>query len=745
MHSPSRSSLRVVVYVTCYNVLDGVTLTLRKIEREVLAQGHSVCILSTNSGNSQNTHMHMEDPQYQCYRHLPNRHPNRTVIFLDNAMPIPFLHDPNNPEDSYQLGFSISTEVRKKLDDFGPTIVHVTVPDVTCMHMIQYARDRQLPLMGTYHSNIPDYFDHYPGITWMKHIIAGYERHNYNFLQALFVPTPFIQRHLTNEEHYRFDTITDLKVWGRGVDLERFHPSHRSEAFRARHGFAPDDVVVTWVGRLVPEKRPDIFAYVVRRLNDEGINFKCLVVGAGPCEGEMKSLPNTTFVGWANGDELAVAYASSDVFLFPSAVETFGNVTLEAAASGLPLVVDSGCSGHLVQHGVTGFACNEGDIESYYNGTLSLVLDNSRRKTMSKEGRQFSLRFENRTVCRKMIENYSNITEEFYGMYRGNHGNRDRKYEDKPGSFSGGSYLRPTCLILVEYIFIFVFCVAYRIGETLLITRRCIASIRLRMTGHSPKAAEAVVRSNDSVPLSVPLSVPQSMPLSSSSTSIAFSESIDSSTNTGVCISSGLPHDSQDTTGNQTTTTLNGISEMEYSIDGGDLDSIDGTTSSCDEASSSTCSSASIAMGKRGYEDRLWRSEFPFSHNLAILFIKCVRVQGRVECRIRKKYASLTLASPSKNWLKKNNHKTSYRKRKCSEELTPDDLEGNGMLSLQLKETLLPSGSSCGSTDSCGGSIQSMVEDMDTSIASSNVFTSRAFTEYGLNSRRVKTSSSLQV
>lgn len=736
MQSPSRRSHRVVLYVTCYNVLDGVTLTVRKIEQEILAQGHSVCILSTNSGNSQNTHMHMEDPQYQRYRHLTNRHPNRTVIFLDNAMPIPFLHDPNNPEDSYQLGFSISTEVQKKLDDFGPTIVHITVPDVTCMHLIQYARDRQLPLMGTYHSNIPDYFNHYPGITWLKHILAGYERHNYNFLQALFVPTPFIRRHLTIEEHYRFDTITDLKVWGRGVDLERFHPSHRSEAFRARHGFAPDDVVVTWVGRLVAEKRPDIFAYVIRRLNDEGINFKCLVVGAGPCEDEMKSLPNTTFVGWVNGDELAVAYASSDVFLFPSAVETFGNVTLEAAASGLPLVVDSGCSGHLVQHGVNGFACNEGDIESYYNGTLSLVLDNSRRNTMSKEGRQFSLRFENRTVCRKMIENYSIITQEFYGLYRGNHGNRDREYENKPGSFSGGSYLRPTSLMLVEYIFIFIFRIAYRIGEILFNARRCIASIRSRKTCHSTKAAEAVVRSNDSVPLSVPLS-------SSSTSSVSF-ESIDSSINTGLVISSGLPHDSHDTTGNQATAALNGISEMEDSTDDGDLDSIDGTTFSCEEASSSTCSSASIAMGKRVYKDRFWRTELPFSHNLAILFIKSVRAQGRVECRIRKRYARLTLASPSNDWLKLK-QKTRYRKRKCSEELSPDDSEGTSMLSLQLKESLLRTVSSCSSTDSCGGSIQSLVEDMDTTIASSNVFTSRAHTEHGLNSRRVKLSSNFQV
>ena len=661
----------------------------------------------------------MEEKQYQCYRHLKHRHPNRTVLFLDNAVPIPFLYDPNNPGDSYQLGFSISKEVQKKLDDFAPTIVHITVPDVTCMHLIQYARDRQLPLMGTYHSNIPDYFTHYPGIGWLKHIIAGYERHNYNFLQALFVPTPFIKRHLTVEDHYRFDKITDLKVWGRGVDLERFHPSHRSQAFRARYGFAPDDVVVTWVGRLVPEKRPDIFAYVVRKLAEEGINFKALVVGAGPCEGEVKDLPNTHFAGWVTGDELGVAYASSDVFLFPSAVETFGNVTLEAAASGLPLVVDSGCSGHLVQNGVSGFACKEGDVESYYNGTLSLILDEARRKAMSKEGRLLSLRFEKRAVCRKMIDNYATVTKEFHIMYGGDHANRDREYESKPDSFLGGSYLRPTSLILVEYIFIFIFTLGYRIAEMLFAAKRFIAQIRSRGTPQSTTTAEAVLRSSDAAPLS------------------SCSDPLDTSIKTGVLISSGLP-DSRDTNGNQETS-LNEISEMGDSICGGDSDSTyDESTFGSEEASSSTYSSDSMAVRKRPYEEQLWDSKLPISHNLAILFIKSVRTQGRIECYMRKRYAKMTLSSSTNNWLttgkRKNKRRSSLRKRKCSEELSPDDFA----LSLQLKESLLPSSSS--STDSTeGSSDQSTVEGMlDTSMY-------RTYSENGLASRRVKSSSNLQV
>lgn len=695
----SKRKHRVLIYTTCYNVLDGVTLTLRKIEQEILARGHSVCILSTESGNIKHTHMHMEEnDEFHRYRHLPHRHPNRTVIFLDNAVPIPFLQDPNNPDTSYNLGFSLSNDVKVKLTAFEPTIVHVTVPDVTCMHLIQFAREKQLPLMGTYHSNIPDYFTHYPGIGWLKHVLSAYERHQYNFLQALFVPTPFIRRHLSVEEHYHLHTVTKLKVWGRGADLERFHPSHRSQDYRARYGFAPNDVVLAWVGRLVPEKRPDIFAYVVRRLASEGVPFKALVVGAGPSENEMKSLPNTVFAGWASGDELAIAYASSDIFLFPSAVETFGNVTLEAAASGLPLVVDSGCSGHLVQNGVSGYACKDGDLDAYYNATMSLVTDKSRREAMSKEGRKLCLKFEKRAVCRKMIENYSNITEEFYGLYRGDHANRDRKYEKKPDSFLGGSYVRPTSLILVEYLFVFVFRVAYAIAESLVKMRRCVAFIVKRK--HSTSSEEPLVAS-----VKNPLSSTQS------SSTDALSERIE---------------------------VVN--FDMEYPIDDQDTHSIDDSTISCDgTVCSSSCSSVSSFAESNGrYAERMWQSELPISHNLAILFVKGVRAQGLIETRIRKWYIRKT--STSKGVFRgsnKNHYKFQHRKRKCSEELTPDDFERGGLLEMDLNEPLLPKSCSS-STGSTRSSDSWLAEEHDsTPMPTTN--------DRGLNSRKAKSSSNLLV
>ena len=660
--------------------------------------------------------MHMEDggdgnseQQYQRYRHLPNKHPNRTLIFLDNSIPIPFLHDPNNPEDSYHIGFSLSNDVRKQIDDFGPTIVHIAVPDVTCLHLIQYARTLQLPLMGTYHSNIPDYFSHYPGIGWLKYVVAAYVRHQYNFLQALYVPTPFIRRHLTVEDHYRFDKVTNLNVWGRGVDLERFHPSHRCEDFRARFGFTPDDVVVTWVGRLVPEKRTDIFAHVIRRLAEEGIPFKALVVGAGPNEAEMKSLPNTSFAGWISGDELAVAYASSDIFLFPSAVETFGNVTLEAAASGLPLVVDSGCSGHLVQHGLNGFVCNDGDLESYYNGTLCLVLDDLRRKSMSKEGRKFSLRFENRTVCRRMIDNYSSVTDEFYRVYNGNHDNRDREYEMKEGSFLGGSFVRPTSLMLVEYVFIILFRIAYRMSELISNAKGYIASFQRSTTTTAATTVTTVVESSSTLDSSnnevKTTSKRELTPPPPTTRRNGVPSALNSISEVEEPIDDSISYDShqevhsllsqschKQVMGDSDTGKPSLITMLTKTFDD-DTDSTDSNFLSDDDNSSSSCCSYSSSNHRQRLDRLLWNSGLPCSHNLAILFIKCVRAQGRIESRIRKcRSYNISVPSSTNKIFDVSNIKQN-RKRKGSEEITPDDYNGtkeDDILAMQLKESLLP-------------------------------------------------------
>lgn len=131
-------------------------------------------------------------------------------------------------------------------------------------------------------------------------------------------------------------------------------------------------------------------------------------------------------------------------------------MTLEAAASGLPVVVESGCSGHLVAHGESGYACPAGDTEAFYQATLELVVDHDKRRRFSEASRHLSLAWEKRVIVRRMIDNYAKVEECFFTEYGGRHANRDLAY-DKPDSFTAGNHPRPTLLVAVEWLFIALF------------------------------------------------------------------------------------------------------------------------------------------------------------------------------------------------------------------------------------------------------------------------------------------------
>jgi hypothetical protein len=237
-------------------------------------------------------------------------------------------------------------------------------------------------------------------------------------------------------------------IWGRGVDLELFNPRNRSLAFRRARGIEDDEVVILWVGRLVKEKSPDIWAEVVRRLHKDGLRFRALVVGSGSYEGNMRGLPRTECLGWMGGKALAEVYASVDVFLFPSEVETFGNVTLEALASGVPCVAAAGCSGHLVYHGVNGFVVEGADAEAYYQLTKQLVADAGLRRRFAGEARSSISTLEHDRVMDQMIRNYEAVVQDYDQRRRGSGGSG--------GGSSGGWGGKDLYLTVVLSVFSFL-------------------------------------------------------------------------------------------------------------------------------------------------------------------------------------------------------------------------------------------------------------------------------------------------
>jgi phosphatidylinositol alpha 1,6-mannosyltransferase len=220
-------------------------------------------------------------------------------------------------------------------------------------------------------------------------------------------------------EEWGYGQATELKEWGRGVDMNLFTPARRSQAFRSSKGFNETDVVVLWVSRIVPEKRPDIWFKVVKRLQDEGLPVKPLVVGSGTFEKSFLTLKGVSCCGWLSGSALGEVYASSDILLFPSDVETFGNVTLEALSSGCPCIVEKKCGEHLVDHDLNGLTCDAGDDEAFYNATRKLVLDAQLRKSMSNEARKKASIYERSFILQQMVEYYKVTLTPFFSFLVG--------------------------------------------------------------------------------------------------------------------------------------------------------------------------------------------------------------------------------------------------------------------------------------------------------------------------------------
>jgi glycosyltransferase involved in cell wall biosynthesis len=203
-------------------------------------------------------------------------------------------------------------------------------------------------------------------------------------------------------------------VWSRGVDSDLFSPTRRDALWRRAQGIADNEVIISFVGRLVKEKNTDLVSAVFQQLKARGVAFRPMVVGDGPeLDAMRRAIPQGIFPGFLNGENLARAYASSDIFFFPSESETFGNVTLEAMASGLPAVnaVASG-SNSLVVEGETGFLCDASRPDAFVERLASLAVDGGLRATMGAAARARALTFSWEHILSELVASYYRVLAE---------------------------------------------------------------------------------------------------------------------------------------------------------------------------------------------------------------------------------------------------------------------------------------------------------------------------------------------
>jgi len=254
-----------------------------------------------------------------------------------------------------------------------PDIVHIATEGPLGWSALSAARKLNIPVSTDFHTNFHNYTQHY-GIGLLKRPIAAYLRHFHNKAACTLVPTASLQQQLG------VDGYRNVLVVSRGVDGTLFHPSKRSAELRTSWNADDETPVVMLVSRIAPEKNLHVVIQAFEQMRKINPLARLVMVGDGPARAELeKQYPQVIFAGMQTGEPLAQHYASGDIFLYPSLTETYGNVTVEAMASGLATVAyDYAAAQQHIRHDVNGLLVPFADTAAFVTQAKGLISDMDR-------------------------------------------------------------------------------------------------------------------------------------------------------------------------------------------------------------------------------------------------------------------------------------------------------------------------------------------------------------------------------
>ncbi|NML93939.1 glycosyltransferase family 1 protein [Novosphingobium sp. TW-4] len=357
------SGLRVALFSGNYNVtVDGANRALNRLVGYLLRQGAQVRVYAPTVAN-------------------PAFEPTGDLVS------VPSFAIPGRAE--YRLPSALSPRVRRDLAAFAPQVVHVSSPDIAAHRAVSWARRRGLPILASVHTRF-DTYPRYYNMAWLEPALTALLRRFYRRCDALVAPSESFAQVLRDQRmNY------DIDIWSRGVDRDVFNPRRRDLSWRRSLGLADDDVVIGFLGRLVMEKGLDVFSDAIDQLSRRGIAHKVLVIGEGPARDWFTArLPDAVFAGFQGGADLGRAVASMDVLFNPSITETFGNVTLEAMACGVPVVAAAATgSQSLVDDHISGRLITPGAVRQFAEALRCYVEDADLRTAHGAAGEARSLEF----------------------------------------------------------------------------------------------------------------------------------------------------------------------------------------------------------------------------------------------------------------------------------------------------------------------------------------------------------------
>jgi len=354
------SDLRIALFSGNYNyVLDGANKALNRLVGYLLSQGAQVRVYAPV----------VENPAFPATGEMVH---------------IPSFAIPTRGE--YRIPMALTGRVRRDLEAFNPNVVHISSPDIVAHRVVTWARKRGIPAVASVHTRFETYLAYYH-LQMFEPLVRAIIRRLYRRCDALLVPAESTAAILRAGRMNR-----DIAIWSRGVDRVQFNPARRDVDWRRGQGIGDDDMVIAFLGRVVMEKALDVFADAIEALAARGVRHSVVIIGDGPARPWFEArLPDARFIGHQDGNNVARALASSDVFLNPSVTEAFGNVTLEAMACGLPVVaaVATGAT-NLVVDGVTGILVEPNGIDDYADALEAYAHDPALRARHGAAGLTFA-------------------------------------------------------------------------------------------------------------------------------------------------------------------------------------------------------------------------------------------------------------------------------------------------------------------------------------------------------------------